>query len=114
MQGLWSLIRQKHERPYGALQEEVSHAIAHWISEHGEIANISHKNPELPRRHNIAQEIIFAAKTEAFLTQISVTDLRRIIQKVRGVDERTIRTWHRFLVQNHYVKQLSPQIYEIL
>jgi len=114
MRSLWELIRRKHERTYGALQEEVSHAIAHWINEHGVAVNITRKNPELPRRHNIAQEIIFAAKAEGFLTQISTSDLRRIISKVRGIDERTVRTWHRFLLQNHYLKQLSTQIYEIL
>ncbi len=112
---LWNIIRQKYpQSTYGALSEEVQAALVHWIDQHAASITQIHANPTVPRSHQIAQAIIFCLKEKGFTTQCSYSDLRRAIEQTRGMDNRTIHKWMKFLAENRFIKQLRTYVYEIL
>lgn len=111
---LWKLIRAKYHSTYGALSEEVQSAIVHWLNQHEATITQKRTNPSMPRAHRIAQDIIFCLKDWGFTTQCAYRDLRKAIEKTRGMDIRTVRKWIKFLVRNGYIKQLRTYVYEIL
>ena len=116
---LVNLIRKKFVNLYGALSFEVQEAIAHWISEHEESLDMhtnTHKlvNPMMPRSHVNAREIMTELRSKGFILQCSMKDLRRAIEQTRGSDERTIKKWTKFLVDNGYMKFVTHRILEIV
>jgi len=112
---LWNIIRQKYpESTFGALSQEVQCAIVSWINQHSATITQTHANPTVPRSHAIAQGIMFSLKQKGFSTQCSYQDLRKAIEETRGMDERTVHKWIKFLLSNKFIKQLRTYVYEIL
>lgn len=112
---LWDIIKQKYpESTYGALSEEVQSAIVSWINQHTATITQKRANPTVPRSHAIARGIMFSLKEKGFTTQCSYQDLRKAIEQTRGMDDRTVHKWIKFLLSNKFIKQLRTYVYEIL
>jgi len=119
VENLWILIKKKYSKPYGALSAEVQNAIAHWLNEHEETLDLhtnTHKvlNPNFPRSHLLAKQIIDTLRDKGFIDQCSIKDLKKVIINLRGFDPRTVKKWINFLVDNGYLKWLTHRTLEIL
>jgi len=114
MESLWRIIKQKYEKPYGALSLEVEHAIVDWVRRHHAQIHTKPLNPTLSRSHYIASDIMQYLKRKGYINQVSLGALKEAIIKIRGSDERTIRKWIRFLVDNGFIKPLGAYLFEIL
>ena len=112
---LWDLIRRKYpDSTYGALSVEVEHAIVSWIHQHNTTLHTESVNPRPAKSHQYAQEIMQYLRLQGYTQAVDSRMLRETISKIRGSDERTIRKWIKFLLENGFIKRLNPYIYEIV
>jgi len=114
---LRELIMMKYgEYRRGYLSHEVELAILHWISMHTQIhTNQIVINPK-PKAHQVFQQIRrYIIDKYGFLPhQISKNDIVEAISAVRGSDKRTIKKWLNEFLKYKLIKQVAPNIFEIV
>ena len=93
----------------GLLSMEVEKAIKYWIlSSHTSSTNS-------PKYYKVWARILKILKEEFGFTpeRISYRDLERVIIKVRGSDERTIRKWINVFIKEGLIRHTRGPVFEI-
>ena len=111
------LVKMKYDTFHGAVSQEVSDALGHWINLHKQSLDAHTKmhtklNPRTPKLHAWLREII--RELGPAVHQASRQDLERAISRTRGSDDRTIDKWIGLLVKNGYLKVLNFWVFEVL
>ena len=111
------LIKMKYEDFYGALSQEVSDALSHWIGDNEASLDVHTKmhttiNPRVPMVHTWLREIV--RELGPAVHQVRHEDLERAITMVRGSDPRTVDKWISALVKNGYLKIIGLGIFAVL
>ena len=112
---LLNFIKKKYENGvYGALSHEIEEAIKYYL-ETVEIRTNALKSvdPSLPRSHKTAQRIIDLLRERGYYKQVSIEEIYRAIEDVRGSDQRTKKKWLKFMVDHGYLKWITHRILEI-
>lgn len=117
MKKLRALIKMKYETFYGALSQEVTDALNHWIADHESSLDVHTKthtilNPRAPKLHAWLREII--RQLPVATHQVRREELEKAIGVTRGSDPRTYDKWIRELVRNGYMKVIGFGIFEVL
>jgi len=70
-------------------------------------------DPSLPRSHKTAQRIIDLLRERGYYKQVSIEEIYRAIEDIRGSDQRTKKKWLKFMVDHGYLKWRTHRILEI-
>ena len=106
------LALSKHNYKHGAISWELEEALRNWVATHTN-AQSRCTNPD-PRVYAVWREVREVLNEWGFFQQTTLANLTKAIALVRGNDPRTIRKWLRAFKQFKLVKELAPQIYEII
>lgn len=100
-------ISRKYATPYGALSEVVENALSKYMSSEDPTHTSTHK--KAPKRsHEAAIEICREIWDSGSHFEFLRRHLIEAIEKTRGMDDRTIMKWHKFLVKHKYVVLARP------
>ena len=111
---LRELINQKYKfYERGTLSNEVDEALRYWIKAHTNAQKINKINPK-PRIYKVWSEVRKELVKEGYIQQVPLRELRRAIALIRGNDYRTIRKWLITFRRFKLIKEIAPQIYEII
>jgi len=106
------LALEKHNYAYGAISYELEEALRNWIAAHN-IAQKQSINPN-SRVYQVWEQVRKVLKDWGYFHQTSLPILRKAISIVRGADERTVKKWLKAFKESKVIKEVSPQIYEII
>lgn len=111
---LRELINQKYKKyEKGNLSNEVEEALRNWIAAHTNAHKFEQTNPE-PRVYKVWEEVKKVLKDWGYFQQVNLRELKKAIAIVRGNDYRTIRKWLNEFKKFKLIKELTPQVYEII
>jgi len=111
---LRELISQKYNfYEKGLLSNEVEQALQNWILAHTNAQKINKANPA-PRIYKVWTEVRSALNREGYVQQVTLRELKRVIALVRGSDERTVKKWLNLFARFKLIKEIAPQVYEII
>jgi len=112
---LWGYIKEKYEENvHGALSLEVENALEKYL-DFVRLHTNTHKNlhVELARSHRYAVQIINYLRDKGFHSQCTKKDVFEAISVIRGSDNRTLRKWLRFLIDNGYLSWINNRVLKI-
>ena len=97
-------IAKFYESPYGALSHLVEQAVLNYIEPDEGDSTQMHKNPvTVSRVDKHCQEIVQYLKSQGYLFQFHRSTLYEAIGFVRGTDDRTLKKWHKNLIQYGWI-----------
>jgi hypothetical protein len=114
---LWEKFKEfafnQHKKFKGALTYEVEEALRFWIATHTNAQTTNKINPN-PKVYIIWQQVKGILREKGYWLQAPLKEIRNAIALVRGNDYRTIRKWLIEFKNFKLIKEVSPQIYEII
>ena len=110
-----NIVKSKYRSLHGGLSFEGEAALRSWVNTHKEHTQLVPivMNPSYPHVHVIMDQIVLVLK-ETYGYQCSVPDLKKVIGKIRGNDERTIKRWTKQLFDEKKIKWLNAMILEVV
>jgi len=112
---LLNFIKKKYKSSiYGALSYEIEEAIKYYL-ETAEMHTKTRKleNPSLPRSHKVALQIVDLLRERGYHKEVSVEEVYKAIEEVRGSDPRTKKKWLKFMIDHGYLGWKTHRILEI-
>ena len=112
---LLNFIKKKYKSSiYGALSYEIEEAIKYYL-EMAEVHTNTRKleNPSLPRSHKVALQIVDLLRERGYHKEVSVEEVYKAIEEVRGSDPRTKKKWLKFMIDHGYLRWKTHRILEI-
>ena len=112
---LLNFIKKKYKSSiYGALSYEIEEAIKYYL-EMAEMHTNTRKleNPSLPRSHKVALQIVDLLRERGYHKEVSVEEVYKAIEEVRGSDPRTKKKWLKFMIDHGYLRWKTHRILEI-
>ena len=71
------------------------------------------ENSSLPRSHKVALQIVDLLRERGYHKEVSVEEVYKAIEEVRGSDPRTKRKWLKFMIDHGYLGWKTHRILEI-
>ena len=101
-------IGKNYLRPYGALSHFFEEAVLRLIEGGDGVDTQLHRNSVLPSRlDGVCSEIVQYLKNQGYTLQFTQNNLYHAIGAIRGTDNRTIKKWHKTLIEYGWVQHAN-------